>query len=138
MAGYIADSPISYLGGRMTIEIPQTWPQYVAGVEGITYEARRALNTLVHLSDDRIAVFHAAMRGREWMYHYQAGEFTVRRQWWGCCEPNDYWRSVVEAVQLAVNARDCQKEIAYFLAPIPNSAPQWAAPTTLADKMEGV
>lgn len=118
----------------MIIEIPESWPDYVAGLYGITVEAKRALNVLIHLPQDRLSVFHAAMSGRGWMYRYQAAATKLP----GLCEPGDYWRSVIEAVAMARKATDCQKEVAWFLEPIPDSQPHWASPTTLAAGMEVV
>jgi hypothetical protein len=76
------------------------------------------------------------MNGRSWMYFAQVEGGYMGGQ--RLCEHNDYWRSVIEAVEIARKASNCLDEAAWFLAPIPDSQPHWASPTTLAAGMEGV
>jgi hypothetical protein len=107
----------------MSLGIPDNWADYVVGLHGVTAEARKALNALARLPNSRVKVFHAAMRGRAWMYHYQYVTADAWRRSNGqFCAEGDYWRSVIEAAELAANAKSCQEEIAWFLEPIPNGS----------------
>jgi hypothetical protein len=118
----------------MSLGTPDNWADYVAGLHGITAEA---LNVLARLPTSRVKVFHAAMRGRAWMYHCQyATADAWRRSNGQFCAEGDYWRSVIEAVELAANAKSCQEEIAWFLEPIPNGKPTSSSPIVIAAEME--
>jgi hypothetical protein len=123
----------------MALHIPDNWRDYVIGLHGITAEACKALNALARLPTSRIEVFHAAMRGRVWMYHYQyaSADAGLRSNGQFCAE-GDYWRSVIEAVDLAANAQNCEEEIAWFLEPIPNGKPASSSPIVIALEMEAV
>jgi hypothetical protein len=47
------------------------------------------------------------------MYHHQyASPDAWRHNSERFCADGDYWRSVIEAVDLAANAEDCREEIA--------------------------
>jgi hypothetical protein len=119
--------------------IPDNWADYVVGLHGITVEANKALNMLARLPASQLEVFHAAMRGRAWMYHYQyAGADAERRTNGRFCAEGDYWRSVIEAAEMAANAKDCQEEIAWFLEPIPNGKPTSSSPIVIAAEMAAV
>jgi hypothetical protein len=71
------------------------------------------------------------------MYHCQyATADAWRRSNGQFCAEGDYWRSVIEAVELAANAKSCQEEIAWFLEPIPNGKPASSSPIVIAAEME--
>jgi hypothetical protein len=94
---------------------------------------------LARLPASQLEVFHATMRGRAWMYHHQyASPDAWRRNSERFCDDGDYWRSVIEAVDLAANAKDCREEIAWFLEPIPNGKPTSSSPIVMAAEMEAV
>jgi len=92
----------------------------------------------------RVKVYYAAMRGREWMYKYQFAERKFQHKLWkdGVCQRDDYWRSVIEAVELADLARDIEhdfkKDLGYFLEPIPDTKTKYQSLTTQAIYMETI
>lgn len=107
------------------IAIPENWPDYVAGLHGVTLEARKAMNVLVRLNAERVEVFHAAMSGRVWMYYYECERGNVAPLEVELLLPGDYWRSVVEAVALAAKTPNPYEEVAWFLEPIPDTRQNW-------------
>jgi hypothetical protein len=121
----------------MALGVPDNWADYVVGLHGVTVEACKALNMLVRLPTSRVEVFHAAMRGRAWMYHYEYASAAAWHRGNGqFCAEGDYWRSVIKAVDLAANAKNCQEEIAWFLEPIPNGKSASSSPIVIAAEME--
>jgi hypothetical protein len=123
----------------MALPVPDNWADYIVGLHDITAEACKALNDLARLPASRVEVFRAAMRGRAWMYQYEYASAAAGRHRDGqFCGRGDYWRSVIEAVDLAANAQNCEEEIAWFLEPIPNGKPASISPIVIALEMEAV
>jgi len=139
------DKDVQFDNDKVSEEDQERWGKFVVGFHGITVFARKSLNVLLAMEKQdpkRVKVYYAAMRGREWMYKYQFAERKFQYKLWkdGVCQREDYWRSVIEAVELAQLAADAahdfKEDVDYFLAPIMDTKPKYCSPTTQAIYME--
>jgi hypothetical protein len=139
------DSEIQFDNDKVSEEDQERWGKFVVGFHGISIFARKALNVLLTMEKQdpkRVKVYYAAMRGREWMYKYQFADRKFQHKLWkdGVCQRDDYWRAVIEAVELAQLAKDIKndfrEDMEYFTEPIPDSKIKYQSPTTQAIYME--